>query len=1067
MLKTKAILSTVFSVVTLLAFNAARAEEDPVLGEVIEQNVPHSKPPAKVARDKGSAAVPSKTSVMVRARVTKLSPDQPASIAWRYGGEGLGGSSVSGNLTTEKPPPPAAPDLGANSLTSQDALEQGALLDAALSAPKTPDRFVVAGKTTDEVYLVPGVWSKENPISVFGGAFFLTFGVVGQKSPVSNTELEFEFLYNGQLLKRFRVTGAKGNTLGVVVPSRLINPDGSPKPEFAEKVGSLKDYVHQKLQALKETPGMDRPLPRLYSISTDCYGYGEGGGYAIRTSDPETFLAEFEILRWMGMNSTVTVPAFFAEQRKKKEGLAANFTRLQQGSGGGYPIQGMDFIRIAAGVRKPDPKMGQGCPFSPLQKEVKAQVGPNVEKAFASDTNSGVDQIWDRTVDEIGSLFDGAPEGKAHQGCCPYCREAFREFVRADGRTLADFGATSWEDIRSSYGYWARTYFDSQVELSNTLNMVQAAYDAKMKNKFDGGMDQMNVAADKVGGLLDDALAPAQTDDVVRKNLKAAQERLHALEWDSKVLEVPVSNRVSRLSKEGESLLWYYSARFNCESSAQAFEPVRDAYNAINERKRQALARGETNTPAATQPWAYSFALRANTFLLAGHSLDFFNFYRHADNAFVYETSNRDWRIWQWDSYLCDVGRSLNRFLNKEFGIYVKAHRGAPIQRSLAAVARGVRMIYWYTYGPEYVKGDGFGGSLDRLKEIGLVNRIIAGGEEVTYDSDWAVPAAVAVVRPLTAEYMSGSASYENAKWVHTALTHAHIPMDALDEGLLMTEDISRYKVIVISGCNIRRDVAAKLVKWVEAGGTLVTSGWGMARDESDRPLEILWPVFGLASRATFDTWGGVPGYGGTRLGAVRKQREPPEGATVTGKGPLKGSFMPVVGREVFDPKQGEDVMATYADGKAAVVRHRYGKGTAWVIGTYAGVEYAWEAMTYTDKDPKWYRADKRSWIAGPVLDAGVRPVVDAEGASSIMEDAAFVEGHMLRNRKTGALAVVLINWAARIKSPVMIKIREAGDMKSATSVATGETVPLERKGDLLVATFPSLGDGDILLLKP
>jgi hypothetical protein len=284
-----------------------------------------------------------------------------------------------------------------------------------------------------------------------------------------------------------------------------------------------------------------------------------------------------------------------------------------------------------------------------------------------------------------------------------------------------------------------------------------------------------------------------------------------------------------------------------------------------------------------------------------------------------------------------------------------------------------------------------------------------------------------------------------------------------------MTEDISRYKVIVISGCHIRRDVAAKLVKWVEAGGTLVTSGWGMARDESGRPLEILWPVFGLASRGSFDAWGSVPGYGGTRLGAVQKKKnkEPPEGATVTGKGPLKGSFMPVVGREVFDPKQGEDVMATYADGKAAVVRHRYGKGTTWVIGTYAGVEYAWEPMTYTDKDPKWYRADKRSWIAGPVLDAGVRPVVDAEGSSSFMEDAAFVEGHMLRNRKTGALAVILINWAARIKSPVTIKIREAGDMKSATSVATGETVPLERKGDLLVATFPRLGDGDILLLKP
>ncbi|MEI7435848.1 MAG: hypothetical protein WCL16_03450 [bacterium] len=1071
MTKTKAAASLIFITAIFLAFNNARAEEDPTVGEVLEQKTTKPKQSVRVAADKLPAGASKNKGIVVRARVTKLSPEQPASIAWRWGGEGLGGSPVRGDFTTERPRPPGAPDLGENALLSADAIEQGGKLDAALNAPEAPDRFVVEGKTTDAVYLLPGAWSRENPISAFGGGSFLTFVVLGQKSgaSVGNTELEFEFLYNGQLLKRFRATGAKGNTMGVVVPRNLINPDGSPKPEFALKVGSLKDYVHQKLQTLKETPGMNRPVPRLYSISTDCYGFGESGGYAIRTSDPETFLAEFEILRWMGMNSTVGVPAFFAEQRRRKEGLAADFSRLQQGSGGGYPIQGMDYIRIAAGVKKPVPKMGQGCPYSPMQTSVQARIKPDVEKQFAENSNIGVDQLWNRTCDEIGCLFDGAPEGKAHQGCCPYCREAFREFVRADGRTPADFGTASWDDIRSTYGYWSRTYFDSQAELSNTLKKAQAALDVSMKKASDSRMDQMDAPDDKVSALLDDAVAPGQTYAVLRANLKAAQDRLHALEWESKVLEVPLTNRTNRLSKEGQMLLWYYSARFNCEASARTFEPLRDAYDAINERKRQALARGETNTPAATQPWAYSFALRGNTFLLGGHSLDFFNFYRHADNAFVYETSNRDWRIWQWDSYLCDVGRSLNRFMNKQFGIYVKAHRGAPVQRSLAAVARGVRMIYWYTYGPEYVKGDSFGGSIERLKEIGLVNRIIAGGEEVTYDSGWAVPAEVAIVRPLTSEYMSGSASYENAKWVHTALTHAHIPMDALDEGLLMSEDISRYKVIVISGCHIRRDVAAKLAKWVEAGGTLVTSGWGMARDESDRPLEILWPVFGLASRDTFDAWGNVPGYGGSRLGAVGKKldREPPAGATLTSKDPSKGSFMPVVGREVLDPLHSEDVMATYADGKAAVVRHRHGKGTAWVIGTYAGVEYAWEPMINTDKDQKWFRADKRNWIAGPVLEAGVRPVVDATGYYNIWEDAAFVEGHMLRNHKTGALAVILINWAHHIKKPVTIKIREAGIMKNARSVATEQTFPLERKGDALVVTLPNLDEGDILLLTP
>ena len=73
----------------------------------------------------------------------------------------------------------------------------------------------------------------------------------------------------------------------------------------------------------------------------------------------------------------------------------------------------------------------------------------------------------------------------------------------------------------------------------------------------------------------------------------------------------------------------------------------------------------------------------------------------------------------------------------------------------------------------------------------------------------------------------------------------------------------------------------------------------------------------------------------------------------------------------------------------------------------------------------------------------------------------------MLRNRKTGALAVVLINWTHHINKPVMIKIRAAGDMKNAKSVATGQTFPLERKDDLLVATMPRMDEGDILLLTP
>ena len=105
------------------------------------------------------------------------------------------------------------------------------------------------------------------------------------------------------------------------------------------------------------------------------------------------------------------------------------------------------------------------------------------------------------------------------------------------------------------------------------------------------------------------------------------------------------------------ALAAYYTRDFFNYASARLFTPLRDALAAANQRKRAALAGGDVSSAAARQPWVYSSALRGPSLLWGGHSLEFFDFYRYADNAIVYETSNRDPRVWGWDSYLCDVQR--------------------------------------------------------------------------------------------------------------------------------------------------------------------------------------------------------------------------------------------------------------------------------------------------------------------------------------------------------------------------------------------------------------------------
>jgi hypothetical protein len=329
------------------------------------------------------------------------------------------------------------------------------------------------------------------------------------------------------------------------------------------------------------------------------------------------------------------------------------------------------------------------------------------------------------------------------------------------------------------------------------------------------------------------------------------------------------------LRDRGLALAAYYTRDFNNHVTAIMFADLKKAFAQANEAKRAALARGgDPDSPQARQPWIHSYALRGNTFLMKGHSLDFFDFYRLADNAIVYETSNRGPRIWGWDSYLCDVQRVVATRMHLARGVYIKPHRGAPVQRMLSAVSRGNTMIYWYTYGPDYKKGDSFSQDPDALQLTSKAAHLLGMAEDALYGSRWAVPAEVAVVKPETTQRwmnLSGNpphlmAAWENAKWVYSALQHAHIPVDPIDEVILAEEDLSQYKIIYLNGSHITKQAARGLVRYIQNGGTLYASGWGLVRDEANQPLSALQRALGLQSRAEPEMWYRVSLYGAGRI---------------------------------------------------------------------------------------------------------------------------------------------------------------------------------------------------------
>ena len=974
--------------------------------------------PLRAAEDKG-AQVDTQTAddtwtmpkdLMLRVRVTAITPNEPTHIEWRWGGEGLGGKVSRGTLAEKLP-------VGEWS-------------------PAVPVASLVRGQ--------------------FPGKLFLTF-MVGQSGRLKprpdggsremeggskNAEVEFEFSFQGTVVKTFKEAGPDGGTVGIVIPAYRLA--GGPftrtpaSPEFLGELCGLLEYATKRAGRLEALPWAKKPLPKLYAIVTDLGGYGSGIYYGIRTTNKAVVEADCRSLRQLGVNGLRNCPAFLAEMVQGRQGIGTEFTRIRDLGIMGYPVPSAQAGRAAP----PE----AGCPFAP---GVAARTKEGIEQALGV-LKLRADEVWGLTVDEIGSVYDRAPEGKEHLALCPLCAEGFRAYLKGIGIKPADLGKTDWPEVRP-VNLWAKP---------------QSA----------GGSRQEAVGAKK-----EQAKEAAELEET--KKSAGASEK-------------PEPKRPAWQTDPQTALLAYYTATFPNYASARLFIPLRDAYAQANDRKRQAVAAGDANSPAAQQPWVYSYALRGNTFLMGGHSLDFFEFYRHADNGFVYETSNREPRIWSWDSYLCDVGRVVTGRNQLRFGIYIKPHRGAPIQRMLAAISRGARMIYWYTYGPDYAKGDSFSQNWDDLVTVSRAARLLGGAEAVLYGSSWLRPAEVAVVFPRSSEIWmrlgenapARQAAWENAKWLFTALAHAHISVDPLDEVMLTTEDLSRYKVIYVSGPNLTRAAAEALGRWVEAGGTLYTSGWGLVRDEANQPLASMLRVLGLRERGTAEMWYNVMLYGATGIEAYdepgRVLAPVPDGARITGSGPFTAALSPVIGREVLHPADGTEVVARFADGGAAATRHRHGRGLAYVVGFFPGLEYSAGVRRhppYGGQAPlydmsKDFDAGRRSFVAAPALER-VKPAVDAAQPT--------VEGILLRNESTGKRAVTLMNWAYRVAAhrargpnavsaaivplafeDLTVTVRGAGPVNRVLSVALEKELTLSRSEDTFSVVLPRLDEGDVLILE-
>jgi hypothetical protein len=551
-------------------------------------------------------------------------------------------------------------------------------------------------------------------------------------------------------------------------------------------------------------------------------------------------------------------------------------------------------------------------------------------------------------------------------------------------------------------------------------------------------------------------------------------ERLGAKKWDD-VRPLSIwKGPQTWVGDRGLSRRAYYTRKFLNVASASLFTPLRDELARVNK------------DASATQPKIYSYALRGNNFLSNGSSLDYFEFYRHADNAFVWETSNRDARAWPWDSYLTDVQRVLKRELGVETGIYIKPHRGAPVQRMLSALSRGDGMLYWYTYGPDYWKGDSFSAEPKALDLTSKAAHLLGAAETSLFGSTLAAAPRVAIVRPettwawtaLSKDNLPQAAALENGKWIYTALQHEHIAVDPLDERFLQELDLSRYAAIYVTGTHIETTAAIALANYVQKGGRLITSGFGLARDESNAPLASLWPVFGVVARSAPEMWCTVPPYRAGQLGSITQlpASEPP--TPCAARDALHGASSAVdlplmVGREVLKPRTASDVVATFADGSPAVVKHVYGAGEAWLFGAFVGVEYATPVLHAGFDMRRDFEPGRRAWVVGPLTDNAALTCSDP-----------LVEAVLLKTADGAGHALTLINWAYRDQAShpeaaglvkfvqlapardVQVTVPSLSSVKRVRSLELRRELPFQNTPAGVTFVVPRLEEGDVIAIQ-
>ncbi|MBI3463132.1 MAG: hypothetical protein HY000_08755 [Planctomycetes bacterium] len=425
--------------------------------------------------------------------------------------------------------------------------------------------------------------------------------------------------------------------------------------------------------------------------------------------------------------------------------------------------------------------------------------------------------------------------------------------------------------------------------------------------------------------------------------------------------------------------------------------------------------------------------------------------------------------------YLADVFRCAAKYEDMPIQIYTMPHSPGQTPRDLtlsfySTLAHGNKMLNFfaavpiYDYTENYVSWearDNWKAVRDLTHEVGMADDIIWAGK--------VRPAPVAILLSHATdmyEQATGRSLYNlERKNIYFALRHAGIGVDFVTEEDVVEDWLDgsngkgkAHRVLYVCGDHMLRACAEKIRDWVKGGGHLFSVAGGGFLDEYDQPLDVLLPVYGITEQKCARTTDDKNLWVKEGLAWVRPSDELKFQLRLTAE--LGLPHIPsLFTRQTFVPAKKESVWAVYSTGEpAAISSDSFGRGTAWIVGTFPGSAYVQPAIPKRPYDrgssdanfnhflPTAFSHDAQAVITSPLETTGIfqeRPVETSEP----LVDATVIEAPQ-------GLAVPLANYSGKPVPALTVLVRNVGEFKQIFAVKHGD-LKFERRGQDITFTLP------------